>query len=187
MENKIEEKLNGIDVDALKEYRSNIAHYPENAMIDYKINLKWLGGTKSMVTTKGITLGGQELSRNFSFVIDEPEQLLGENTNPTPQEYLLGGMGACMLVGYTVGASVLGIQLEKLELDIESGLDLRGFLEVDPNAPVGLKDVNYTIRVKGNGTKEQFEEIHQKVIQTSPNRATIANPINIVPKLVVEE
>lgn len=179
--------VNGINVPALKTYIEEIKETPKNAMIDYKVNLTWLGGTKSKATTKGITLGDQNLERNFSFIIDEPPQLLGEDTQPTPQEYLLAGMGSCMIVGFAVGASVMGIELEKLEIDLEAGLNLRGFLEVDPNAPIGFKDVKYTIRVKGNGTKEQFEKIHQKVIEYSPNRANISNPIQIIPNLVVEE
>ena len=182
-----QEVLNGINVEALENYKKAISVNPDNAMIDYNVTLQWLGGTKSRVKVNDIELGGEKIERNFTFDIDEPVQLLGENTNPTPQEYLLGGMGACMIVGYTVGAAMKGIKLEKLEIDIQSGLDLRGFLEVNPSSPIGLKEVKYTIRVKGNGTKEDFEEIHQKVIETSPNRATIAEPIKIVPELVVEE
>ncbi|MEH7014117.1 OsmC family protein [Neobacillus niacini] len=178
---------NGINVPGLLEFKGDIAKNPYNGMIDYKVNLEWLGGTKSKVTTTGIRMGNENLKRNFSFIIDEPEQLLGENTNPTPQEYLLGGMGGCILVGYSVGASVLGITLEKLEVDLEAGLDLRGFLEVNPDSPIGFKNVKYTIRVKGNGTKEQFEHIHQKVIETSPNRATIANQIDVLCDLVIED
>lgn len=187
MDNKTEKRLNGIDVEGLQEFRKDISNHSDHAMIDYKVNLEWLGGTKSRVTTKEIILGGERHSRNFSFIVDEPEQLLGQNTHPTPQEYLLGGMGACMLVGFSVGAAVEGIELEKLEIEITSGLDLRGFLEVDPDAPISLKDVKYTIKVKGNGTKDQFEKIHQTVIKTSPNRATVANSINIIPELVIEE
>ncbi|WP_077212419.1 OsmC family protein [Bacillus dakarensis] len=178
---------NGINVSALNDYKKEITNNAKAGMIDYNVNLKWLGGTKSKVTTTGITLGEQQLERNFSFVIDEPEQLLGENTNPTPQEYLLGGMGACMIVGYSVGASLLGINMEKLEINLQAGLDLRGFLEVEPTAPIAFKDVNYTIHVKGNGTKDQFEKIHETVIKTSPNRATISNSIRINSELIVEE
>ncbi|SFE53462.1 OsmC family protein [Alteribacillus iranensis] len=187
MSNQVEEMLNGINVEGLQEYRKVIGKSANDAMIDYKVNLEWLGGTKSRVTTQGITLGDQKLERNFSYEVDEPPQLLGEDTQPTPQEYLLGGMGACMLVGYTVGAAVKGIKLEKLEIDIEGGLDLRGFLEVNPDSPIGMKDVKYKIRVKGDGTEEDFKEIHEKVMETSPNRATIAESVNLIPELVVEK
>lgn len=178
---------NGMNIAALQSYKELIAANPQDAMVDYKVNLEWLGGTKSKVTTTGIRIGEEQLERNFSFIVDEPEQLLGENTHPTPQEYLLGGMGSCMMVGFAVGASVLGITLEKLEIDLEAGLDLRGFLEINPDSPIGFKNVKYTIRVKGDGTKEQFEHIHQNVIATSPNRANIANPIDVFCDLVIED
>lgn len=179
--------INGINLPALKSYIEEVKQNPNSAQADFKVNLQWKGGTKSSVTTKEIKIGEQTLERNFTFMVDEPEQILGANTNPTPQEYLLGGMGACMIVGYSVGASVMGITLDKLEIDLEAGLDLQGFLELDPKAPIGYKNVKYTIRVKGNGTKEQFEKIHQTVIKTSPGRATFANAINIIPDLIVED
>lgn len=187
MNKKVEQMLNGIDVVGLEEYRKTIGKNASSAMIDYKVNLEWLGGTKSRVTTQGITLGEQKLKRKFSYEVDEPPQLLGRDTQPTPQEYLLGGMGACMMVGYTVGAAMKGIELEKLEIDIEGGLDLRGFLEVNSGSPVGMTDVKYMIRVKGNGTEEDFKEIHQTVMETSPNRATIAESVNLIPELIVEK
>lgn len=179
--------INDVNVENLKDYMGVITNDKEKAMIDYNVNLEWQGGTKSKVTTNDIQLGDETLKRDFSFYIDEPEQLLGKNDYPTPQEYLLGGMGACMMVGYSVGASMKGIELEKLEIELAAGLDLRGFLEVDPNSPIPFKEVKYTVHVKGNGTQEQFEEIHDTVMKTSPNRATIAEAIPIVPNLVVEK
>src|SRR5699024_7421785 len=100
--------INEINTQGLKDYIEVIKKEKEEAMIDYKVNLEWQGGNKSKVTTTGIQLGSQKLERDFSFIIDEPEQLLGKNEYPTPQEYLLGGMGACMMVGYSVGASMMG-------------------------------------------------------------------------------
>ncbi|MFD1706291.1 OsmC family protein [Siminovitchia sediminis] len=180
-------QLNDINIPALNNYIEEITGNPDQAMVDYNIKLEWQGGTKSKVTTKGMTFGEQQIKRDFTFVVDEPPQLLGEDTHPTPQEYLLAGMGSCMMVGYAVGASMMGIELEKLEIEMEAGLNLRGFLEVDPEAPIGFKGVTYTIRVKGNGTKEQFEKIHEKVINYSPNRANITDSIHVIPNLVIEE
>src|SRR5699024_11282364 len=109
MENEKLENLNGIDVEGLQGFRKEIGKHKNKAMTDYNLNLQWMGGTKTKVTTKGVTIGEEEEPKEFSFTVDEPEPLLGENSSPTPQEYLLGGMGACMMVGYTVGAAVKGI------------------------------------------------------------------------------
>jgi len=32
---------------------------------------------------------------------------------PTPQDYLLGGLAACMIVGFVVGVSKKGLKLEE--------------------------------------------------------------------------
>ena len=95
-------------------------------------------------------------------------------------------MNACMLVGYVVGASVKGITLEKLEIETEGELDLRGFLGIDENVKPGYDTIKYQVRIKGNGTPEQFQEIHETVIRTSPNRFNMANPIKLESELLVE-
>jgi hypothetical protein len=42
------------------------------------------------------------------------------------------------------------------------------------------------VRIKGNGTAEQFEEIHQNVIKTSPNYFNISQPVRLNAELRVE-
>jgi hypothetical protein len=49
----------------------------------------------------------------------------------------------------------------------------------------GYDELHYTVRIKGNGTAEQFKEIHDAVIKTSPNRWNIANPIKLTSDLIV--
>ena len=82
--------------------------------------------------------------------------------------------------------SVRGITLESLEIETEGDIDLRGFLGLDPSVPRGYKEMQYTVRIKGNGTREQFEEIHAAVMATSPNFYNVANAIALKPTLVIE-
>jgi hypothetical protein len=42
------------------------------------------------------------------------------------------------------------------------------------------------VRIKGNGTKEQFAEIHEAVMATSPNFYNLSRPVGLKPTLVVE-
>ena len=63
--------------------------------------------------------------------VDEPFELLGENTAPNPQEYLMTALNTCVTVGYVAGAAVRGIMLETLEIKTKGELDLRGFLGID--------------------------------------------------------
>ena len=68
----------------------------------------------------------------------------------------MAAMNACMLVGYVAGAAVNGITLEKLEIETDGTLDLRGFLGIDERVKPGYDSVAYTVRIRGNGTPEQF-------------------------------
>ena len=39
--------------------------------------------------------------------------------------------------------------------------------------------IDYEVAIKGNGSPEQFEEIHQTVMKTSPNYFNISRPIRM--------
>jgi hypothetical protein len=79
-----------------------------------------------------------------------------------------------------------GIELEELRIETEGDIDLRGFLGLDSNIKPGYDEISYTVHIKGNGTRDQFQKVHETVGATSPNQFNIANPIKLNSKLVVE-
>ena len=91
----------------------------------------------------------------------------------------MAAVNACMMVGYVAGASLKGIDLDTVEIRTKGELDLRGFLGLDDKVPPGYETIDYEVRIKGNGTPEQFEEIHQTVMKTSPNYFNISRPIRM--------
>jgi len=177
---------NGFDTEALKQVMAEIAVDPRKGAVAFGVSTAWKGGVLGETRVEGYTLGGQRIPRQFRILVDEPFELLGTNTQPNPQELLMAGLNSCMMVGYVAGASMHGIELECLEIETEGELDLRGFLGLDATVKPGYDTIHYTVRIKGNGTREQFEEIHRNVMATSPNRWNIANPIKLTSDLVVE-
>ena len=79
-----------------------------------------------------------------------------------------------------------GIAIESLVIETEGEIDLRGFLGIDPAVPNGYESLRYKVRIKGNGSKEQFAEIHQAVMATSPNFYNVSRPVALKSTLVVE-
>ena len=177
--------VNGIDVDALQAVAADIAANPAKGMVEFRVKSNWKGQTRSEATVESYTLAGEKIDRTFKMMVDEPFELLGENTAPNPQEYLMTALNACVMVGYVAGAAIRGIRLESLELVTEGALDLRGFLGIDPTVKPGYDRVRYTVRIKGNGTAEQFREIHETVLKTSPNYFNVTQPVAIDADLVV--
>ena len=179
--------VNGINVDAVLELIENVKADAAQGKTHWHVTSRWQGQTWSRTQVEGFKLGGMRSpAREFSIDIDEPTELGGSNRFANPQEYLLAALNACMVVGYTAQCTLRGISLEKLEIETQGDIDLRGFLGLDPSVPPGYDKLSYTVRIKGNGTREQFLEIHKAVMATSPNFYNLSRPVGLEPTLVVE-
>lgn len=176
---------NGISVAGLSEFSNEVREHPEEGIAKYGVQLDWQSGTRSKVTALPMSVGPHTVSRDFTWEIDEPRQLLGCNHAPNPQEYLLSGVGACILVGFAVGASVMEVQLETLKVTVKGELNLGGFLDVNPEAPIPFTELNYTIEVVGDGTDEQFEELRKAALSQSPNAMTIMKGADVKGDLII--
>jgi uncharacterized OsmC-like protein len=179
-------RVNGIDVDALHGVVEEVREDPACGNFQFRVRSSWTGQTKSRHEVDGYRAGKKWVKRSFAVETDEPVELLGTDAAPSPQELLMAAFNACIMVGYVTGAALRGIRLELLEVETEGELDLRGFLNLDPHVLPGCESVRYTVRIKGDGTPEQFEEIHETVVKTSPNYFTVSRPIRIDATLDVE-
>lgn len=178
--------INGIDTDGVRGLIGHVAADVANAATHWQVSSRWKGGTRSDTRVSGYGFGREHIQKDFTIQIDEPAELGGTNQFANPQEYLLAAMNACMMVGYVVGCAMEGIELEELRIDTEGDIDLRGFLGLDPDVKPGYDELTYTVHIKGNGTPEQFQKVHDTVCATSPNRFNIANAIRLNGNLNVQ-
>ena len=179
-------RVNGLDLEALTSVIEEIKQDPAKAVVAFHVNSAWKGQTRSETAVESYTIGGEEVPRRFKIAVDEPFELLGENTAPNPQEMLMTALNACMMVGYVAGAAVKGITLESLEIETHGALDLRGFLGIDASVRPGYEAMQYIVRIKGDGAQEDFQEIHETVMKTSPNFFNLSRPIRLEGQLQVE-
>jgi uncharacterized OsmC-like protein len=178
--------VNGVNVDDLFALIEGVKNDPAKGQTRWRVTTAWKGQTWSHSTVDGFEIDGQKVSRQFAIDIDEPLELGGSNRFANPQEHLLSALNACMMVGYVAQCTVRGIALEKLEIETRGDIDLRGFLGLDQAVSPGYDELRYVVRIKGSGTTEQFAEVHQAVMATSPNFHNVAKPISLKPTLVVE-
>lgn len=171
--------VNGIDLQALDETIEAIGRDPSLAAVGFHVSTEWKGQTRSETKVESYRIGGKEVKRSFTITADEPEELLGTNRAPNPQELLMSAVNACMMVGYVAQASVRGINLTECRIETDGELDLRGFLGLDDSVPPGYRRLNYRVHLAGDGTREQYEEIHRAVMSTSPNYFNMARPIEM--------
>jgi uncharacterized OsmC-like protein len=178
------QNINGIDLDSLGKVVEQIRNDKMKGFVRFKVATTWNGQTRSETRVKSYVMDGVEIPREFSIVADEPVELLGQNTAPNPQELLMAAFNACIMVGYVANAAVMGVALENVEIETQGELNLRGFLGIDANVKPGYDSIQYRVRLTGNGTREQYQAIHEQVLKTSPNYFNISQPISVEATLV---
>jgi uncharacterized OsmC-like protein len=178
-------RVNGLDLPALGEVVEAIEKDASQAVVGFAVTTRWTGQTRSETVVDHFTMGGERIARTHKIVADEPCQLLGQDSAPNPQELLMAAFNACITVGYVAGAALKGITLETLEIRTTGELDLRGFLGLSDTVAPGYEAIDYEVRIKGDGSAADFEEIHQNVIKTSPNYFNVSRPIKLNAKLSV--
>jgi uncharacterized OsmC-like protein len=178
--------VNGINVDDLFALIEDVRRDAAKGKTNWRVTTTWQGQARSRAQVESFEVGGERVPRRFTIDIDEPCELGGTNRFANPQEHLLAALNACMMVGYVAQCAVRGITLESLEIETDGEIDLRGFLGIDRTVPPGYENLNYIVRIRGSGTKEEFAEVHEAVMATSPNFHNVSRPVDLKPTLVVE-
>jgi uncharacterized OsmC-like protein len=167
----------------------HIKEQPELARFQFRAHNEWQDGGRSRTTIQSFYGAGQEdTSREEPFVLegDEPPVLLGQNSAPNAVEAVLHALASCIAVGYVYNAAAQGIQIEKLEADLEGELDLHAFLGLSDEVRPGYENITVTYRVKADAPREKLEELCDYVQRTSPVLDIVRNPVPVSIKLNTE-
>lgn len=179
---------NGIDIEQLLATIEAAKADAAVGTFTFRAASTWKGGTHNRGSIDGFVHAGQEDdTRAEPFVLDgdEPPVLLGDNRGPNAVELVLQALGFCYAVGYVANAAARGIDISRMDYEIEGDLDVRSFLGLEGPRP-GFTAIRVTGRVSSpNGTKEQLTELCEYVQATSPVRDIIANPVPVQTSLEV--
>ncbi len=179
---------NGINVDQLMETIEATQSDPAVGTFTFRASSSWQDGTHSIGRIQGFTHAGEEdTTRAEPFVLhgDEPPVLLGDNRGPNAVELVLQALAFCYAVGYVANAAAQGIEIERMDYEVEGDFDARAFLGQDGERP-GFTQIRVTGTVSSpNATDEQLTELCQYVQDTSPVRDVLANPVPVSTSLQV--
>lgn len=161
-------KLNSVDIEAVGQLAGAIQSDPSVAGTVWKSTVEWKGGFRS-----------EARSRDFAPVpSDEPVALGGDDTAPNPVEQLLGALGNCLAVGYAANATAAGIELKSLKIELEGDLDLHTFLGL-ADGHAGYESINARVEIDSDASSDQIEDLHRKVVSTSPVGHTLEKAIPV--------
>ena len=166
-------KVNGIDLDVLRETVSAIEKDPGLGKCTFRASNKWINGTHNRTRITGFYGAGQEIEHRQPYELDcdEPFVLAGGDGAPNPVEHLLNALMGCWTTSIVAHAAVRGIHIEELESQIEGDLDLRGFLGLSDDVPKGYTDIRVRFKIKADS--DDIEDL-KKLTAYSPVSNTIA-------------
>jgi thiosulfate/3-mercaptopyruvate sulfurtransferase len=115
-------------------------------------------------------------------VIDEPPQLLGDDTAPNPTEALLAALGSCISVGIHANAVARGIELYRVELELEGDINITsvwGVGDLGRDKVLGLTAVRIAVHLDGNVSREELARLVEHADAWSPVANTVRNPVPV--------
>jgi uncharacterized OsmC-like protein len=87
----------------------------------------------------------------------------GPGTAACSGDLLLGALAACAQVTCQMVAEAMGIETERIEVEVEGDLDLAGTLGVSREVPVGFERIRTRFDVVApEATQEQLEDLRKK-------------------------
>lgn len=175
--------VNGVNVDQLFTTINAIKEKPEIAKFKFYATNKWVNGTHNRATIKDFYGALKEdTSRSpQSFDLDEPPVLLGKNKGSNPVEYLLVALSGCLTTSLVAHASAKGIKIKGVRSRYEGDIDLRGFLGISEDVPVGYQNIRITFKIDADISEEQKEDLIRMAQKYSPvfNTVTKKTPVSV--------
>lgn len=161
--------INGVDVPTLLATIGAVGNQPELAKFTFRANGEWLKGTHSRARMNGFSGAGGDHERAQDFVAeaDHPTVLVGGDNAPTPVEYLLAALSACVTAGIGNIASARQIKLESVETTVEGDADLLGLLGLDETVRNGFSGIRATFKIKGDAPEEKLRQIVEQSVRRS--------------------
>lgn len=175
--------VNGINVDQLFSTVDLIKGNPDIARFKFRASNQWVNGTHNRGSVKGFfgALKEDDSRPEVSYDMDEPPVLLGRDAGSNPVEYLLTALSGCLTTSLVAHASAKGIELKSVRSRYEGDIDLRGFLGLSQDVPVGFQEIRVYFEIDADISDEQKQELIQMAQKYSPvfNTITRATPVSV--------
>jgi uncharacterized OsmC-like protein len=152
---------NGIDTPTLFATIDAVKGQPDLAKFQFRVSNRWVKGTNSRSRMESFTGAGgqQEHKRTYEYDADHPAVLVGGDEGPTPVEFLLHGLAACITAGIANVAAARGVTLTEVTSRIEGDINLLGLLGLSKEVRNGYERIRATFEIKGDAPAEKLREI----------------------------
>src|SRR4030095_10432876 len=167
---KIRPPLNGVDTPTLFATLDAVKASPELAKFPFRATTRWISGTHNRGTIRGFYGAGQEDStrtEDFVYDADHPAVLVGTGQGPTPVEFLLHAIAACLTAGSANTAAARGVALHAVSSTVEGDIDLLGILGLSDQVRNGYQGIRVSFQISGDAP----DEVLRGLVEQSRSRS----------------
>lgn len=174
---------NGVDTPTLFATLDAVKGQNEIAKFEFRATNTWVTGTHSRSTASSFYGALQEMRHDSETVLefDHPQVLVGTDHGPTPAEYLLHAVAACLTAGIANIAAARGVDLTKVTSTVEGPIDLLGILGLsDGSARNGYEQIRVKFYIEGDADEATLRSIVEQSRRRSAVYDALANPTPVV-------
>lgn len=180
--------VNGVNTELLGNLAQKLQEKSDMGRVTFLSKTTWQEGTRVLSQVGENKLDGRLIyngKRQFVEQSDQPPEFSGNDTAPGPMELLLHAIGSCITTTTNINAAFMGITLDKLEVSLESDIDLHGLFALDKNVRPGISELRACIEIDGDADADTLREVVNRGFTYSPVRDSVNNGITITPEIVL--
>jgi uncharacterized OsmC-like protein len=179
---------NGVDTATLFATLDAVKAAPEAARFQFRARNEWISGTHNRGTIDDYFGVGEERTheRTWVFDADHPAVLVGQDKGPTPAEFVLHALAACLTAGLANIAAARGVRLTEVRSTVEGDIDLNGILGLDPSVRNGYEGIAVRFTVKGDAPTEKLRELVEQSRARSAVYDVVTNAVPVAIDVVTE-
>jgi uncharacterized OsmC-like protein len=172
---------NGVDTATLFATLDAVKQAPQAASFQFRAHNQWRSGTHNTSTISDFYGVGEERTheRTFTFDADHPAVLVGQDHGPTPVEFVLGALAACLTAGLANIAAARKVRLTEVRSTVTGDIDLNGILGLDPEVRNGYQQLTVRFTIKGDAPADQLRELVEQSRARSAVYDTITNQVPV--------
>jgi uncharacterized OsmC-like protein len=143
---------NGVDTATLFATIDAVKGNHDIAAFQFRATNTWVSGTHNRSTIHGFHGAMQEMTHRepFTFDADHPPVLVGTDQGPTPVEYVLHALAACLTAGIANIAAARGVHLDEVSSTVEGDIDLLGILGLSDEVRNGYQQIRVSFKLRGD-------------------------------------
>jgi uncharacterized OsmC-like protein len=152
---------NGVDTATLFATLDAVKQAPQAAAFQFRAHNQWLSGTHNRGTITDFFGVGEERAhqRSFTFDADHPAVLVGQDHGPTPVEFILHALAACLTAGLANIAAARRVKLTEVRSTVTGDIDLNGILGLNPDVRNGYQQLTVRFTIKGDAPADTLREL----------------------------